>query len=50
MIEANYEFEYSEKPTVLMEYLSNPENWVKYFKPARKMERIGSDEWILYLH
>ncbi|QGR19813.1 hypothetical protein [Stygiolobus azoricus] len=50
MIETSYEFEYSEKPTVLMEYLSNPENLVKYFKPAKKMEKIGPDEWILYLH
>ncbi|WP_373467962.1 SRPBCC family protein [Acidianus infernus] len=50
MIDVSYEFEYHEKPSVLMEYLSNPENWVKYFKPAKKLEKIGPDEWILYLH
>jgi hypothetical protein len=50
MIDVSYEFEYNESPSVLMEYLSNPENWVKYFKPAKKMEKIGPDEWILYLH
>lgn len=50
MIEEAYELEFKEKPTVLMEYLSNPENLVKYFEPAKKMEKIGPNEWILYLH
>jgi hypothetical protein len=49
MIDVSYELECNESPSVLREYLSNPENWVKYFKPAIKMKK-RPDEWILYLH
>ncbi|MFP3171105.1 MAG: SRPBCC family protein [Sulfolobaceae archaeon] len=50
MIDVSYELECNESPSVVRKYLSDPENWVKYFKPAKKMEKIGLDEWVLYLH